>query len=91
MPLPTVKKGKSEKEFIGRCISTLAHEKGGDRWPDNEQRIAVCYSQWEKANEDDILDKIESYLIELEEEGITTGDISTDAVGPSGVCEKRMY
>jgi len=34
--------GESEDEFIGRCMSALEGE-----FPDQDQRLAVCYSSWE--------------------------------------------
>lgn len=67
MPLPEPKSSEKQKEFIGRCISTIAKEKdekGNLRWKDNDQRIAVCYSQWEKKNESFIINKIDCYLDE---------------------------
>lgn len=73
MPLPKPKTDENEKEFISRCISILADEAGGKRWPDNQQRIAVCYKQWESTNEQvDILKKIE-YIVEE----TTTADVAT--------------
>ncbi len=51
MPLPTVKKDEKEDEFIGRCMGILKEE-----FPDNDQRLAVCYKQWEaKDKEEDSL------------------------------------
>lgn len=41
MPLPTPSGDESESAFIGRCMSALAEE-----FEDEEQRLAVCYSQW---------------------------------------------
>ena len=67
MPLPNPKSNESEKDFIGRCISDISKEKdgkGNKRWPDNEQRVAVCYSQWEKKNESPIINKIDMILNE---------------------------
>jgi len=40
MPLPKPS-GESQDEFISRCMSELAGE-----FPDQEQRLAVCYTQW---------------------------------------------
>ena len=40
MPLPTPS-GESQQEFISRCMSELQGE-----FPDQEQRLAVCYTQW---------------------------------------------
>ena len=34
--------GEAESEFIGRCMSELEGE-----FPDQDQRLAVCYSYWE--------------------------------------------
>ena len=43
MPLPKPRKGEQHDDFIGRCASAIA-----DEFPDNDQRVAVCQSQWEK-------------------------------------------
>lgn len=40
MPLPTPS-GETQKEFITRCMEELQVE-----YPDKEQRLAVCYTQW---------------------------------------------
>ena len=40
MPLPTPK-GESQQEFMARCMEELKSE-----FPDREQRVAVCYTQW---------------------------------------------
>lgn len=42
MPLPKPKKGEKENEFISRCMSEL-----NDEYPDEDQRAAICHSQWE--------------------------------------------
>ena len=38
--------GESEEEFINRCMSELSNE-----FPDQDQRVAVCYSYWEGKEE----------------------------------------
>ena len=38
--------GETEQDFIGRCMSKLDTE-----FPDEEQRLAVCYSYWEGEEE----------------------------------------
>jgi len=43
MPLPTPKKGETEKKFISRCMSSETIQ---EEFSDQKQRIAVCYSQW---------------------------------------------
>jgi hypothetical protein len=40
MPLPTPK-GENQQEFMARCMGELKSE-----FPDREQRLAVCYTQW---------------------------------------------
>ena len=40
MPLPTPK-GENQQEFMARCMEELKSE-----FPDREQRLAVCYTQW---------------------------------------------
>ena len=39
--------GEDEGEFIGRCMSDLEGE-----YPDQDQRLAVCYSYWEGSEEE---------------------------------------
>jgi len=43
--IPVPKKQEPQGKFIARCVSALAGE--GDRYT-NEQRTAICYSQWKK-------------------------------------------
>jgi len=43
IPVPEPRAGESERDFIGRCISTL-HKTDPDRSQD--QIIAICYSSW---------------------------------------------
>lgn len=58
MPLPKPKPNEEKKEFLGRCISML-HDK--DEFDSQDQRVAVCFSQWERkyeeAEEDEELDE----------------------------------
>jgi hypothetical protein len=51
MPLPTPNNRESRGDFVSRCIGVL-NDKG--EMKDNQQRIAVCYTQWKtaKANAD---------------------------------------
>jgi hypothetical protein len=46
MPLPTPEKKEKKKDFIGRCISEVAKD---PKFKDNQQRIAVCYTQFDQA------------------------------------------
>jgi HK97 family phage major capsid protein len=43
MPIPTPNDGEARDDFIGRCMSNDAMV---EDYPDNDQRAAVCYSQW---------------------------------------------
>ena len=48
MPLPTPGPDETEQEFITRCAgnSTMVQE-----YPKQNQRLAVCHSQWRKKHE----------------------------------------
>ncbi len=64
MPLPTPKKGQDKKDFVNICMDNLKMVK---EFPDDEQRAAVCYSQWEKSNANvEIQDG--SYVIDFSDE-----------------------
>lgn len=43
MPIPTPNDGESRDDFISRC---MGNDTMVDDYPDNDQRAAVCYSQW---------------------------------------------
>jgi HK97 family phage prohead protease len=54
MPLPTPGKDEKQDDFIGRCMSKIK-----DEFPDNKQRLAVCFKQWkekEKKSDDSDLE-----------------------------------
>jgi HK97 family phage prohead protease len=46
MPLPKPKKDESKDEFMDRCMSDSVMKK---EYPDNDQRYAVCESQWDES------------------------------------------
>jgi len=48
--MPTPKKGEEKQEFISRCISYM-HKNEDDKYPDDDQKTAICYSMWDQANE----------------------------------------
>ena len=48
MPIPKPKDGEKEKDFISRCMSNDTMK---EEYPDDDQRLAVCYSTWRKAKE----------------------------------------
>lgn len=45
--MPAIKKGESQKDYIGRCIPYVMRE-GTAR--DNKQAAAICYSLWKQKN-----------------------------------------
>lgn len=46
MPIPTPKEDEEKKDFISRC---MANKIMNSDYPENEQRAAVCHSQWKKS------------------------------------------
>lgn len=46
MPLPNPKKNEKQGDFISRCAGDETMNKD---FPNTKQRVAVCYSQWQKA------------------------------------------
>jgi HK97 family phage prohead protease len=45
MPLPKPNKNESQDDFIGRCMGEDIMK---EDYPDQKQRLAVCFSQWNK-------------------------------------------
>jgi hypothetical protein len=41
MPLPNPTPTEPQDEFISRCMAEIKGE-----FPDKDQRLAVCYTQW---------------------------------------------
>lgn len=50
MPLPTPKDGESKNDFVSRCVSKLSHM---GEFKDNDQRVAVCYSQYKRGTKNE--------------------------------------
>ncbi len=55
MPLPKPKDGESQDNFIKRCMSNDTMKKD---YTDNDQRLAVCFSQWKKKDETKQINKM---------------------------------
>jgi hypothetical protein len=49
MPLPSPKPDEIEEEWIARCMGS---EPMQEEFPDNDQRLAVCYTKWRDAQEE---------------------------------------
>jgi len=45
MPLPKPRKGQSQDDFINACMGSEVMKKD---YPDNKQRLAVCFSQFRR-------------------------------------------
>jgi len=75
MPLPKPRDNESEDDFISRCMSDDLIQ---EEYDDNDQRLAVCYSQWR--NKGGIMD-LERKSVELklndDKEGSFTARIAT--------------
>ena len=54
MPLPTPREGEVQNDFISRC---MGNETMRAEYPDQEQRAAVCHSQWRRrpTNQEDVV------------------------------------
>jgi hypothetical protein len=66
MPLPTPSSTEDEKSFISRCMVDDIMKK---EFPDNKQRVAVCYAQRKKRHDEGVLymkllEKIDKHLNE---------------------------
>ena len=48
MPLPKPRKNEDKNKFIERCVTDEVMKK---EFPDQTQRLAVCYSLWRDRNE----------------------------------------
>lgn len=55
MPLPLPEEGELQKDFIARCMSNTIMKK---EFPKQEQRLAVCYSQFRKSARRKAINKI---------------------------------
>ena len=64
MPLPKPKPNEAEKDFINRCMSADIMQ---EDYPDEKQRVAVCYSQWKKRKDMREVD-YRSFPLEMREE-----------------------
>jgi len=77
MPLPKPWTDETEKEFISRCVGSDIMQQDYD---DNDQRLAVCYSQWQRNQEGKTMErKVVKFEIKAidEAKGIIEGYGST--------------
>src|SRR5690606_5164131 len=48
MPIPTPEQNETKDEFIERC---MGDETMKEEYPDGDQRLAVCMTQWDERQE----------------------------------------
>lgn len=70
MPIPKVKSGEKEQDFISRCMSNIVGEY------EQSQAAAICYSTWENKNMSDDLD-VEIADIKEQAEAQQSGVVNT--------------
>ena len=68
MPLPKPSSGESRDEFVGRCVSD---DKVTSEFPDQNQRVAVCISQFEGGKMSEKQIDLEEYIEDQEEKSET--------------------
>ena len=79
MPLPAPNQGENRAEFISRCMGS---DVMGTEYPDRDQRLAVCSSQWDRTEgkqmsvNEQLLEAIKSRQQKLTQfnRGIVTAD-----------------
>lgn len=78
MPVPKPNDDETERDFIERCMS---NDTMNEEYPDNEQRLAICYTQWRRRNKEgqamDIEHKSVQIELKAEKEGSFTAKIAT--------------
>ena len=51
MPIPDPRGNEKKETYISRCMEHITrYEK--DKWPDQDQRAAICYSTWDRWQKD---------------------------------------
>ena len=59
MPLPEPESDESEDEFVSRCMDQMHNDDELDNeFPSQDQKLAVCFSQFEDAQEESIEQKL---------------------------------
>ena len=64
MPIPKVKDGQAEQEYVSECISQIIDEYG------EEQSAAICYNTYREETKMSGVSKIASKLREIQYRGI---------------------
>ena len=85
MPLPKPKKDEKQDDFIKRCMSNDTMK---EEFPDNDQRLAVCFQKWKDKDKKDM--EPEESRKEIPNEDPTEKDIITDMVRTGDNIERRF-
>jgi hypothetical protein len=72
--MPKPEPNEDKKHYISRCIKVLMNE-----GKPQKQAIAICYSMWERKDEDSIINKINVLL----NDSIVTGDLLAEPMLPT--------
>lgn len=75
MPIPKPRDDEQEDDFISRC---MGNDTMVDEYPDNDQRLAICFETWRNRNKGDEMER-KSVIVQLkdEKEGSFTARIAT--------------
>jgi len=65
MPLPSPNQGESQDDFVGRCMD---HDAMNQEYPDQTQRAAVCYSQWQRHSQNNQGLHVNFHVIRVEQD-----------------------
>ncbi len=84
MPMPTPEKDEDEKTFVSRCMGTEMMKKD---FPDNDQRLAVCYKQFKKDKEEKTMEEIIERRVMPESELRVDGKKEKRIVGYAAVFD----
>ena len=57
MPIPKVKSGEGQNDYVGRCMSAIA-----DEYDTNEQAVAICISTYQRENMSKITNPTEKVM-----------------------------
>jgi len=60
--MPEPRKGEHKDDYISRCAGSA---KMNDEFPDQKQRLAVCYSYWDKHKNESQSFTFKDFLMEL--------------------------
>jgi hypothetical protein len=78
MPLPVPQKKEKKKDFVSRCISEVAKD---PKFKDNQQRIAICYTQYDeaKASADVVVGSGDDEFLDFAEKVSTAQEVNLNA------------